>query len=143
MSTTRRNFIKTAVAGTAGTTTALAAQGKQSVSSFRSASPTNVERVFVGPEFWANRLQDWRLKQGRIECVDKRQESPMRALHLLTHRLGDAAAAFTLKVRTGLLDEGAAAAADAATGFLIGAGGATMDYRAAALIHQLPGPGGR
>ena len=75
MSTTRRNFIKTAVAGTAGATTALAAQGNQNASGFRSALPTNVERVFVGPEFWANRLQDWRLKQGRIECVDKRQES--------------------------------------------------------------------
>ena len=144
MSTTRRNFIKTAVAGTAGATTALAAQGKRKpdTTGFRSASPTNVERVFVGPEFWANRLQDWRLKQGRIECVDKRPESPMRTLHLLTHRLGEAAAAFTLQVRTGLLDEGTTAAADAATGFLIGAGGAMMDYRAAALIHHLPGPGG-
>ncbi|MDX2031163.1 MAG: alkaline phosphatase D family protein [Blastocatellia bacterium] len=144
MSTTRRSFIKTAVAGTAGATTALAAQGGRgrNASGFRSALPTNVERVFVGPEFWANRLQDWRLKQGRIECVDKRPESPMRALHLLTHRLGNAAAAFTMRTRTGLLDEGAAAAADAATGFLLGAGGATMDYRAAALIHQQPGPGG-
>ena len=143
MSTTRRNFIKTAVAGTAGATTALAAQGRRArnASDFRSDLAANVERVFVGPEFWANRLQDWRLRQGRIECVDKRPESPMRTLHLLTHRLGEEAAAFALQVRTGGLDE-TAVAADAATGFLIGAGGATMDHRAAALIHHQPGPGG-
>ena len=143
MSTTRRNFLKTAVAGTAGATTALAAQGKGAkvAAGFRSAIPSNAERIFVGPEYWANRLQDWRISQGRIECVDKRAESPMRTLHLLTHRLGATVGGFTLRVRTGLIDTGAAGA-DAATGFLLGAGGATMDYRAAALIHHLPGPGG-
>jgi hypothetical protein len=136
MKTSRRDFLKTsAAAGLAGVTL------PQAAASFKSALPTNVERIFIGPEYWANRLQDWRLKQGRIECLDKRPESPMRTLHLLTHRLGDEAAPFTLQVRTGLLDEGAAAA-DAATGFLIGAGGAGVDYRAAALIHHQPGPGG-
>jgi hypothetical protein len=143
MSTTRRNFVKTVVAGTAGATAALASQGLRAgaQSSFSSALPPDVERVFVGPEYWANRLQDWRISQGRIECVDKRPESPMRTLHLLTHRLGASDAGFTLNVRTGLIDAGAAAA-DAAAGFLIGAGGAEMDYRAAALIHHQPGPGG-
>jgi hypothetical protein len=33
-----------------------------------------------------------------------------------------------------------ATAADAASGFLAGAGGASMDHRAAALIHHQPGP---
>lgn len=143
MSATRRHFIKTAVAGTAGASTVLAAQGprRQSRSGFRSALPPNVERVFIGPEYWANRLQDWRISQGRIECVDRRPENPVRTLHLLTHRLGSEAAEFTLQVRTGALDAGATAA-DAATGFLLGAGGPTMDYRAAALIHHQPGPGG-
>ena len=143
MSTTRRNFIKAAVAGTAGATTALAAEGKGAkvAAGFRSIIPSNAERVFVGLEYWANRLQDWRIHAGRIECVDKRPESPMRTLHLLTHRLNDAAAVFALSVQTGRLDDGVIAA-DAATGFLIGAGGAEMDYHAAALIHQLPGPGG-
>ncbi|MFN0121916.1 MAG: alkaline phosphatase D family protein [Blastocatellia bacterium] len=143
MSTTRRSFIRTAVAGTAGATTALAAQGKgaKAVAGFRGAIPANTERVFVGPEYWANRLQDWRISEGRIECTDKRPESPLRSLHLLTHRLGATAASFAISVRTGLIDAGAAAG-DAATGFLIGAGGAGMDYRAAALIHHLPGPGG-
>jgi alkaline phosphatase D len=141
MTTTRRNFLKTVVAGTAGAAVDPKSLSAAAPASFSSAWPRNVERVFVGPEYWANRLQDWRISKGRVECVDKRPASPMRTLHLLTHRLGEAVADFSLQVRTGLLDADAVAA-DAATGFLIGAGGAQMDYRAAALIHHQPGPGG-
>src|SRR2546422_208898 len=28
-----------------------------------------VTRTWLGAEFWANRLQDWRLHQGRMECL--------------------------------------------------------------------------
>ncbi|WP_370980924.1 hypothetical protein [Agaribacterium sp. ZY112] len=28
----------------------------------------NVERPWLGADFWANRLQDWQLNNGRIEC---------------------------------------------------------------------------
>jgi len=73
--------------------------------------------------------------------MDSRPASPMRTLHLLTHRLGAAPTGFAISAQSGL-SGASVAAADAATGFLIGAGGATMDYRAAALIHHQPGPGG-
>ena len=145
MAGTRRTFIRTAVIGTAGATAALGGSPRQSQPrkdrpAYRSELPAKTERVFVGPEFWANRLQDWRLSSGRIECVDKRPESPMRTLHLLTHRIASGEGAFTLRVRTGPID-GGELAADAATGFLIGAGGESMDHRAATLIHHQPGPG--
>jgi alkaline phosphatase D len=141
--TTRRRFIKTAAVTAAGTAVGFdrpsgAPEGPPR--SFLSAWP-DVERVFVGPEFWANRLQDWRVSQGRVECVDQRPASPHRTLHLLTHRLGAHPGGFEIGVRTGLVDAGAAAS-DAAAGFLVGAGGPEMDYRAAALIHHQPGPGG-
>ncbi|MBO0863293.1 MAG: twin-arginine translocation signal domain-containing protein, partial [Chloracidobacterium sp.] len=142
MTTTRRKFLKTAAAGAAGAAagSTISMRPATAASSFASAFPPDAERVFIGPEYWANRLQDWRLSAGRIECVDSRPASPMRTLHLLTRRLSAASAGFTVSVRTESL--AASAAADAATGFLIGAGGSTMDYRAAALIHQQPGPGG-
>jgi alkaline phosphatase D len=142
MNTTRRKFLKTAAAGAAGAAVGGATSLPQSAAaSFTSAFPPNTERVFVGPEYWANRLQDWRVSGGRVECVDSRPASPMRTLHLLTHRLGAASTGFAVSAQTGLSDA-SLAAADAATGFLIGAGGAKMDYRAAALIHHQPGPGG-
>ncbi|MFN6203769.1 MAG: alkaline phosphatase D family protein [Acidobacteriota bacterium] len=146
MAGTRRTFIKTAVVSTAGMTVAAQQTTRPTTrpsgrGGYRSHLPENVERTFVGPEFWANRLQDWRLRAGRIECLDRRPESPMRTLHLLTHRLGPAPAPFTLRVRLGLID-GGEATVDAAAGFLVGAGGESIDYRAAALIHHQPGPGG-
>lgn len=141
MTTSRRNFLRTAVAGTAGAAAGIDSTLLPPSASFQSAWPPNIERIFVGPEYWANRLQDWRISRGRLECLDARPASPMRTVHLLTHRISGSPSAFTISVRTGGIGANAISA-DAATGFLIGAGGASMDYRAAALIHHQPGPGG-
>ena len=112
---------------------------------FESRWPGGVGRTWVGPQYWANRLQDWRIHDGRLECLEASANKPMRTVHLLTHRLAAREGEVTLSVRTGLIDpinkiEGAAV--NAAAGFLIGAGGPKMDYRAAALVHHNPGPGG-
>jgi hypothetical protein len=31
---------------------------------------SEVDRIWVGPDFYANRLQDWRVQNGRIESVE-------------------------------------------------------------------------
>ena len=112
------------------------AQGADFSGSWRNVA----DRVWVGPEYWANRLQDWRVSNGRLECVEGRASKPMRAVHLLTHTLAERPGAFDLTVRTGLIkEEGTAVPQSAATGFLIGAGGG-LDCRAAALIHHSWGP---
>jgi hypothetical protein len=108
---------------------------------FRSAWPANVQRPWVGPEFWANRLQDWQIANGRLECLEARLVKPMRAVHLLTRRLGRDPGDFRLRVRAGLIGNANDVPPDAAAGFLIGAG-PELDYRAAALVHHSPGPGG-
>ncbi|MGW8178075.1 MAG: hypothetical protein ACWGQW_04680, partial [bacterium] len=46
------------------------------------------------------------------------------------------------EVTTGLLSGGQQLSANAWTGFLLGAGQGELDYRAAALVHHLPGKGG-
>jgi alkaline phosphatase D len=108
---------------------------------FRSAWPGDVRRNWVGPEFWANRLQDWRIADGRLECVETRAAKPVRTVHLLTRRLGRQPGELSMSVRTGLLSSTPRVTPDAAAGFLIGAG-SELDYRAAALVHHSPGPGG-
>ncbi len=108
---------------------------------FHGVWPEDVERTWVGPEYWANRLQDWRISKGRLECVEDRAEKPMRTVHVLTRRLGAKEGDFYISVRTGLIGETAKVAPDSATGFLIGAG-PEVDYRAAALVHHSYGPGG-
>ena len=108
---------------------------------FHGSWPKEVQRSWVGPEYWANRLQDWRISGGRLECVEGRAEKPMRTVHLLTRRLGAKEGDVFMSVRTGLISGSAKVSPDSAAGFLIGAGG-EVDYRAAALVHHSFGPGG-
>ncbi|HEX9793316.1 MAG TPA: alkaline phosphatase D family protein, partial [Planctomycetota bacterium] len=99
------------------------------------------DRLWIGAEYWANRLQDWRLRDGRAECVGTRL--PRRTLHLLSHGVSAREGSLRMVVRTGVLQapaEGSDALAFA--GFLIGGGAADLDPRAAALVQSAPGPDG-
>jgi alkaline phosphatase D len=109
--------------------------GKES-NVWRSAWPEQIARSWIGPEYWANRLQDWRLHEGRIECIETAVGKPMRTLHLLTRRSGHERSAIHLQVRTGVIQSAGALSRDTWSGFLIGAGDADLDYRAAALVHH-------
>jgi len=120
----------------------------------QSVADGNNHRNWVGPDFWANRLQDWRIQHGRFEC---HRPLPMRTLHLLTHRLNEQGADFSLSAHIELNPEAKAKVdrppqpgsekkatpvtphPQASCGFLVGAG-ASLDVRAAALIHHSPGP---
>src|SRR5688572_14196526 len=42
------------------------------------------DRAWLGAEYWANPLQDWRINQGRIECTNA---AANRNVHLLTRQL--------------------------------------------------------
>ncbi|UCE40077.1 MAG: alkaline phosphatase D family protein [Candidatus Aminicenantes bacterium] len=85
---------------------------------------------WTGPELWANRLQDWQVANGKLECLSS---LPMRTVHLTTMRLneseGDLESSVLLQKISGGNDS------DAAAGYLLGAGG-DMDYRSASLIHH-------
>ncbi|MFN7141768.1 MAG: twin-arginine translocation signal domain-containing protein, partial [Limisphaerales bacterium] len=144
MKTTRRTFIKAVAAGTIAATVVdpTGSRASEATELFLNDWPERLERTWVGPEFWANRLQDWQVTNGRLECVQADPEWPMRTVHLLTRRLGTKQRTFTLTVRTGVRGGSVKIAPDAAVGFLIGAGGDRMDYRGAALIHHTPGVGG-
>jgi phosphodiesterase/alkaline phosphatase D-like protein len=100
-----------------------------------------VDRTWVGPDYYANRLQDWRVRGGRIESVEGSAEKPMRALHLLTHPLSEASGAVRMTVRTGAIEPGRAHE-DTWSGFLVGVGGDHADYRISALAHHWPSTDG-
>ena len=38
----------------------------QNVFVYHTSLPEKTERYWIGPELWANRLQDWHIKDGRI-----------------------------------------------------------------------------
>ena len=61
-----------------------------------SSLPTNNIRTWVGPEFWANPLQDWQLENGKIECV---VSGGFRNIFLLTKEIGKQSGDFSISVR--------------------------------------------
>jgi alkaline phosphatase D len=99
--------------------------------------PADVRRVWLGAPYWANRLQDWRLRDGRMECVAEPGETGGRTVAVLTHELVAGGGSASFAVRTGVLAEGTGF-----SGFLLGAGGGALDHRAAALVGRASGVGG-
>jgi alkaline phosphatase D len=97
---------------------------------------TGVRRPWLGPDFWPNRLQDWRLAEGRIESVAPAGWGTLRTVAVLTRQL-HADRPARLRVRTGTLASGAGF-----SGFLVGAGAGALDPRAAALVQGPSGDGG-
>jgi alkaline phosphatase D len=103
------------------------------------APPGGVTRPWLGPSYWANRLQDWRLHDGRLECLTGAAGDEVRTVAVLTREVRSGAGSVHCRVRAGLMtDPGAAGFC----GFLIGAGGGDLDYRAAALVQKASGIGG-
>ncbi|GGA71608.1 hypothetical protein GCM10011369_11730 [Neiella marina] len=60
-------------------------------------------RVWLGGEYWANPMEDWRLIDGGAECIDN---GGNRSVHLLTHQLVDPKQRFTITTRLQQLDVG-------------------------------------
>src|SRR5215210_7416474 len=79
------------------------------------ANPTDVTRTWLGPAYWGNRLQDWQLHAGRLECVARAPELGARTVAVLTRELVRGTGAATVSVRTGTLSAGAGF-----SGFLLG-----------------------
>lgn len=71
---------------------------------------------WAGPEYWGNRLQDWRIRNGSVECS---VSAPNRSLHLLTHQIGGASRIFRMGVNLERLHQ--QGSAEDKTGFRIGA----------------------
>jgi alkaline phosphatase D len=117
----------------------------------------NIQRHWLGQEYWGNRLQDWRVNDGRIECLN--QNRKLRTVHLLPYSLKQEGESLNMKIKIGsflaadtslLVDNNddyyitpeAMAGEDTYAGFLIGAGNLETDYRARALTHRTFGKNG-
>ncbi len=118
---------------------------------FQSVLPEGLTRVWIGPDYFGNRWLDWRLHQGRIECLESSAQRPLRTLHLLTYAAGEEPGTLEIAVRTGPIEPAsnapagnppAAKPADTWTGLLLGVGGRDVDYRISCLCHQWAWPDG-
>ncbi|MBN2091193.1 alkaline phosphatase D family protein [candidate division KSB1 bacterium] len=98
--------------------------------SFTSDWPSGCERVWIGPEYWANRLQDWQIANGRLEC---RTPGTDRNIHLLTHQLSRRNGEFEMRVQLGGIRTTLPVEDAAWIGFLVGVKGQFDDYRDSAV----------
>lgn len=95
------------------------------------------DRYWTGPEYWANRLQDWQINDGRVECINGTM--PRRTLHIIDRYLSDRQGSIHMQVTTGLIKKAGTEVEETWSGFLVGAGNLDMDYRRRAMIHGVPG----
>ena len=112
---------------------------QQSEKYFKKSWSNVNDRVWAGSEFWSNRLQDWKVQNGRLECVSNDGRLLMRTSHLINYRLGMGIGNFSASVEMGPLQD--MQNKNAACGILIGAG-PELDVWGASLVQQNPGPGG-
>ena len=94
-------------------------------------------RVWVGPSFWANRLQDWHLRDGWIECLSGVGHHGLRSVSLLSRDLDDSTKPAFINVSLRRIEGD-----DGFAGLLVGTGAGNLDWRAAALCHSASGMGG-
>ncbi|MCG6156418.1 alkaline phosphatase D family protein [Rubinisphaera margarita] len=81
------------------------------------------DRVWLGEEFWANPMEDWRITEGAAEC---QSAAGNRSVHLVTHQLTDSDASFRMQVEVTRV---AAGPKDGGAGFRIGVSSDLNEYR--------------
>ncbi|HEY2414555.1 MAG TPA: alkaline phosphatase D family protein [Pirellulaceae bacterium] len=90
------------------------------------------DRVWLGSEYWANPLQDWRVAGGRIECITA---AANRNVHLLTRQLGEQPGDLAMSVKIGRVG-GKLADGKGSAGFRIGIMGPLREYRSSLIYGQ-------
>ncbi len=104
--------------------------GLAGASEFRSRWPDAIERPWVGPEYWSNPLQDWRVREGRLECFVAGGD---RNVYLLTREVQAARGELAMSVRLGRLEEDRAPLEEGFVGFRLGIRGNFNEYRDSAV----------
>lgn len=94
---------------------------------------SEVTRPWIGAEYWSNPMQDWRINNGRVECLTS---DANRNVHLLTRRIVDGDGGFHLRVRLGLIEENEQNLHAGWAGFRIGVRGEFDDYRDDAVFGE-------
>ncbi len=108
---------------------------------FRTEFAKAPDRRWVGPELLANRLQDWRIADHWLECVEGRPRNPVRTCALLTREIDPTQGGFTIRTEVRGSSPGERDGDDWA-GFLFGIGGPEIDPRIRALVQGKPAADG-
>jgi len=103
--------------------------GGSSENEFRSSWPDALSRPWAGPDYWTNPLQDWRIRDGRLE---NHVAGGDRNAFLLTREISEREGTIETSVRFGRLDAGEELE-EGFVGFRVGIRGHFDDYRDSAV----------
>ena len=140
----RRNFIKLgSLAVTSAlfpSVAALAAAKRKALTqtSVIEVIPENTTRYWLGKSFWGNRLQDWRVNNGRIECIREGKGFEVRTFSILNRFLNTTHQPARISATVGNITPNKAGFC----GFLIGAGAGELNYKGSALTQRASGVNG-
>nr|AAP49315.1 Uvs072 [uncultured bacterium]AAP70363.1 Uvs085 [uncultured bacterium]AAP70387.1 Uvs093 [uncultured bacterium] len=134
----RRNALKLAIAGLATSTigcsinTSTDKPVKQQVldSSVSDTWSNSHDRVWIGGDYWANPMEDWRIVNGGAECLST---GGNRSIHSLTHQLTNASGIFSLSVRLKRVNRGEQ---DGGAGIRIGVNSDIKEYRSNCFVQK-------
>lgn len=109
--------------------------GKESANlQFNAELRKDIKRNQISENFWANRLQDWQLNKGRIECINT--SLPLRTLHLLPYTISSDSGTVKISMKIGSIKKNDSLTKHDYAGLILGAGALTDDFRKRAFIHQ-------
>ncbi len=100
---------------------------------YESNLPKGIKRHWISEYFWANRLEDWQLSNGRIECINAKL--PLRTVHLLPYSISTDSGSVHLEVEIGTISDNDSLKITDFAGIMLGAGDLNDDFRKRALIH--------
>lgn len=99
--------------------------------SFSSHFPTSVNRIWIGPEYWSNPMQDWKLEDGKMICTVLGRD---RNVHLLTRKVSAETGSFKMSINVGVLKP--TDSSEDWVGLKLGAKGEFDDYRSDAVFGK-------
>jgi phosphodiesterase/alkaline phosphatase D-like protein len=128
----RREFLQDTAVVAAAVAIPANSEGAVAGTEFASQWDKSPDRVWLGAEYWANPLQDWKVAGGRIECVTA---AANRNVHLLTRQLGEQPGDLAMSVKIGRIG-GKLADGKGSAGFRIGIMGPLREYRNSLIYGQ-------
>ncbi len=109
------------------------AAAAQPASAFASAFAATPDRTWIGPEYWANPMQDWRIRAGRLECINA---GPNRSVHVLTRDLGPRPGSAAVEIAVTRFEPSGGADAKPWVGVRVAARGRFGDFRDSAVYGK-------
>ena len=119
----------------------LSMAGVAAADEFQSNWKNAPDRLWTGKHYWANRLQDWEVKNGKASCRTADFKWNSRTLQLISGRISNNASELELSVNVAAVDVSDKKLYSGALGGVLLGCGEELDVWGASLAHESFAPG--